>query len=469
MSDVDGMIPVAKCFGYYFFKISPEKPVFITTAKITNVRSIREVDWTVPTIKAAGWHVIIGDNGAGKSTFLRAIALSLIGFSDAMALRQDWNDWVRKGGSPGSVQTSMIRDREFDPHQKPNSGRPRANYTARIQFEGILTRFESPPTVWNSPTGWFSASFGPFRRFTGGDQELGRLYFTNPKLARHLSVFGENAALTEGLEWLKQLQFAKLEKRPEGDLLDAVTRFINQAGFLPHHVKLHEVASRGVVFRDAEGGDVPVTDLSDGYRSILSLTFELIRQLTIAYGPDIFDLKYPDRVRVPGVVLIDEADAHLHPTWQRQIGIWFRTHFPNIQFIVTTHSPLICQAADVGTVFKLPVLGSDEKGRFVEGLELDRLIYGNILDAYSTGAFGDGITRSDESVKRLTRLAELNLRELHGALSTQERQEQTKLQATMPTAASQLPDSNGNGRHGGGHAPKKEKASNSRDKRGPRK
>ena len=50
----------------------------------------------------------------------------------------------------------------------------------------------------------------------------------------------------------------------------------------------------------------------------------------------------------PGVVLIDEVDAHLHPTWQRRIGLWFREHFPKLQFIVSTHSPLICQAATVG-------------------------------------------------------------------------------------------------------------------------
>ena len=48
-----------------------------------------------------------------------------------------------------------------------------------------------------------------------------------------------------------------------------------------------------------------------------------------------------------GVILIDEIDAHLHPAWQKRIGFWLKAHFPNIQFIVTTHSPFICQAADI--------------------------------------------------------------------------------------------------------------------------
>jgi len=138
---------------------------------------------------------------------------------------------------------------------------------------------------------------------------------------------------------------------------------------------------------------------------------------------------------VPGVVLIDEIDAHLHPTWQRRIGIWFREHFPHIQFIVTTHSPLICQAADVGTVWQLPKPGSDDAGGMLTGRDRDRLIYGNVLDAYSTEVFGADVTRSEASKARLKRLAELNMQELQGALSESERQEQEQLRAAMPTSA----------------------------------
>src|SRR5712671_2638426 len=126
----------------------------------------------------------------------------------------------------------------------------------------------------------------------------------------------------------------------------------------------------------------------------------------------------------PGVVLIDEVDAHLHPTWQRRIGLWLREHFPKMQFIVTTHSPLICQAADVGTVWRLPQPGTNETGRMLAGVELDRLLYGNVLDAYSTEAFGEDINRSEESKKKLHRLAELNYKELHGQLTISERKEQ---------------------------------------------
>jgi hypothetical protein len=136
-------------------------------------------------------------------------------------------------------------------------------------------------------------------------------------------------------------------------------------------------------------------------------------------------------------VLIDEVDAHLHPTWQREIGVWFTRLFPHIQFIVTTHSPLICQAAT--TVFRLPTPGTEEVGQRITGTDFVRLRYGNVLEAYGTEAFGRGVTRSEESKEMLERLAELNLKELEAGLTKKEKREQERLRAAMPTTAHNLP------------------------------
>ena len=214
--------------------------------------------------------------------------------------------------------------------------------------------------------------------------------------------------------------------------------FINQPDFLPYQVRLSEVSSKGVEFIDGNDRELLVEDLSDGYRSILSMTFELIRQLSRAYAPSYIFNDDKTKIVAPGVVLIDEIDAHLHPTWQRRIGLWLREHFPKIQFIVTTHSPLICQAADVGTVWRLPRPGTDESGIMLSGFELDRLLYGNVLDAYSTEAFGEDINRSEESKKKLQRLAKLNYKELHGQLGSTELKEQQELRAAFPTSAHSL-------------------------------
>lgn len=424
--------------------------MYIRRIDIISVRSIHNLEWKISREKEAGWHVVIGDNGAGKSTFLRAVALALVGPSEAKALRENWDDWLTRGKPYGYVLLLLRSDTEADRFAgkgPPPKIQSLPAYLTFVRKNGIVSAEKGPMKdlkvksdpdshIWSGRPGWFSAAYGPFRRFAGGDKNYEKIFYSNPRLAAHLSVFGEDVALTECLEWLRDLKYKKLENHPEGNLLDDIEKFVNQDGFLPHQARLLNISSSGVEFIDGNGCQIPVEDLSDGYRSILSMTFELIRQLVRTYGPNkIFDPKDPTKIIAPGVVLIDEVDAHLHPTWQRKIGLWFRQHFPKLQFIVTTHSPLVCQAADVGTVYRLPRPGSDEQGGMITGTELDRLLYGNVLDAYGTEAFGEDVTRSEESKKRLQRLAELNRKELHKGLSDDEKKEQEDLRATLPTSA----------------------------------
>ncbi len=425
--------------------------MYLRKVHIENIRSITELDWEIPEGSEAGWHVMIGDNGAGKSTFLRAIALVLVGQREATALRQNWNDWVRKSENHAFVELGFVFDPNYDSQFMFVSGRPGSikNRTFRLDFEresdtsaiqlseeqGDLNRGHPAWANFSAGGGgWFSAAYGPFRRFSGGDQESQKIFETNPRLAAHLSIFGENIALTESLKWLLDLDYRQAKNQPEGVLLDQVKAFVNQEGFLPHQARLTEISPDGVIFTDGDRSQVPVEELSDGYRSVLSMTFELIRQMARAYPIDKIFSPDSSKIILPGVVLIDEVDAHLHPTWQRRIGLWFREHFPNIQFIVTTHSPLVCQAAEHGTVWRLPKPGSGEKAEQVTGVDLDRLLYGDVLDAYGTELFGENVGRSEAGQKKMQRLAELNAREVNLGLSKAELAEQQSLRAVIPAA-----------------------------------
>jgi predicted ATP-binding protein involved in virulence len=176
--------------------------------------------------------------------------------------------------------------------------------------------------------------------------------------------------------------------------------------------------------------------MSDGFRSVLSLTFELIRQLIRAYGQDaVFkDIKAGNMViDLPGVVLIDEIDAHLHPTWQTRIGFWFLQYFPSLQFIVTTHSPLICRACEKGSIWRLAAPGSNVPSGEVTGTDRERLIFGNVLDAYGTEAFGRSVERSQQSKEMLDRLAKLSALNSFGKISAAEKSELEALRKILPT------------------------------------
>lgn len=413
----------------------------VTSVKIRSIKAIRDVEWTIEAERAAGWHTILGVNASGKSTFVKSVAAALIGPRECFALKQDWKAWVRQGQTDGSVDVWVDESSPWDPKSGPT--------LCPLQFDsssGLSTATSNANFAELTKWGNFSAGFGPFRRFTGGGLEFERELESTPILARHISAFDERAALSSALEWLRQQRFVALETQApdQSSLVQNIIDFVNQDGFLPGGAKLSSITSSGIEFTDANAATVNVLEMSDGFRSILSLAFELIRLLHRTYSEspvgNLFSFQDDGSivVDVEGVVLIDEVDAHLHPTWQRSIGPWFTKHFPRMQFMVTTHSPFVCQASSNGTIFVLHNDGEGVTGRFLEGKERDRILYGDILDAYSTEVFGGGMTRSDESKDKFSRLAQLNSKSLFNPLSNDEIQEREMLQQTMSTEPSPL-------------------------------
>ena len=417
---------------------------------IENIRSIRSFELNLKGTDSAGWHVILGDNGSGKSTVVRALALAFMGQWNAHAARQDWFRWLAAGHESGHVTATLNAHPEDDWNGKgrTSSGPITAKAIIKVESEGSRQNGHQPTiefggrytgrTIWGDGFGWFSASFGPFRRFSGGDSEMDRLFVTHPRLASHLTAFGENVALRESLFWLQDLQIKKLEKDKEAKTIqDAVVSFINESELLPHGARVTGVTSERVEVVNGRGTQVAVEEMSDGYRSVLSLTLELIRIMFWTFGTETMLERIDSvngRIKLPGVVAIDEIDAHLHPAWQQHIGDWFVTRFPEMQFFVTSHSPIICRAARHGSVWVLPAPDSEEEARRVVGTELNRLIDGNVLDAYGTELFGEEVTRSEQSREKLNRLARLNRKRLRSRLSGKEQQELDHLRASMPSS-----------------------------------
>ena len=114
------------------------------------------------------------------------------------------------------------------------------------------------------------------------------------------------------------------------------------------------------------------------------------------------------------------------PVYARARALWqfYASHFPNIQFLVTTHSPIICQAADENGLFVLPEPGGAEKPRALTIEEYRKVISSRPDTILLTPAFGLKNTRSPRAVAGRAEYSMLMAKQRAGAKLTKE--EQTK-------------------------------------------
>ncbi|MFI5460507.1 MAG: AAA family ATPase, partial [Isosphaerales bacterium] len=329
----------------------------------------------------SGWIVLLGGNGMGKSTLLQAMAIALMGSLGGQRLLLDPDGWVRKGRTCGEFSATIVRGR----NDKSMNGSSKKNYNPKfaitgreqVTLGGIL--YDQPQLVqladdrtrndlMNGPyaarkLGWYCCGYGPFRRMFGGSEEAFRLMNPNNRESRFVTLFREDAALLYLKDDLPSLYRRSIDQNDPnhilaGELLEYVWKLID--GLLPGGVRISRVDTENVYFRVVGGAEVRSLDLSDGYRCFLALAFDIIYRWTGCYeNPDSFLVQDGDsrRLSFEGVILIDEVDAHLHPFWQREIGFRLRKTFPRVQFIVTSHSPFVAQAASDGGLVVLRSTG----------------------------------------------------------------------------------------------------------------
>lgn len=165
--------------------------LYIKRVTLKDLKGLRSLDFSFERSDGhyEGWTVITGDNGAGKTALLRAVALAIVGPDVARALQPSLAGWIRKGADRAEIAVEIIpqdedrfagggrryKDSFWSELDLLKNGGPEVSLAPAAHHRH--PRKKGPvngPWTENTP-GWFAAGYGPFRRLYGASPEAQRL------------------------------------------------------------------------------------------------------------------------------------------------------------------------------------------------------------------------------------------------------------------------------------------------------
>lgn len=367
--------------------------------EIENFKGIEQLrlEFPKPTSEREPWLMVLGENGTGKSSILQALALALMGEQHSKELGLDASRFVRAGAKrgTGTVRVKLTNIPEPIVLRYRRSSR---DFTCETPDPKVLllgygaTRLLRP-------------------RVSGSD--WGTTYI------RVKNLFDPTAPLDDVESWL--LDRKAVDKRR----FDTIARALSDLLMLATDERL--VRGRSEI--DAVVGQrdgVPLRQLSDGFQSVVALATDIMKIL-LERWPTVEDAE--------GIVLLDEIEAHLHPTWKIEIVERLRRTFPRVAFIVSTHDPLCLKGLQTGETV---LLRRDERRRIVADTNLPSVNDLRADQILTSVLFGLHSTRGDETATAIDRYAELLSRTV---LTQPEKQEREQLkQRLAPTLSNQESD-----------------------------
>ncbi|MBP8195790.1 MAG: AAA family ATPase [Deltaproteobacteria bacterium] len=356
-------------------KAEPSPPTYFLSLTLENYRSFgpkQTLDLSDGNGRPAPWTVILGDNGTGKTSLLRKLV--------DMVPRERPSHWPAHEPPVGRavLLPFVVAGEEETPIL--HIGAFGASFLASYGYDALLK--DSNQSFKTASLGYkhdgefvkdAGATTAPIDKMVlfayGANRPIGSGSLSEYHSDGTRSLTVENSPLMPAEEWL--LQQDLLVRHGNGDANVAKQRLGTVIGLLKDllpeddiqditfkAIELSSARQRIAVHVKTPYGEVQLRALSLGYRTLMAWMIDLAVQLFARYP----DSRQP--LHEPAVVLIDEIDLHLHPKWQRQLFEGLSAKFPNVQFIVTAHSPLVVQAA--GADANIVVLQRPEGASYVE-------------------------------------------------------------------------------------------------------
>ncbi|MCJ7572201.1 MAG: AAA family ATPase [Candidatus Thermoplasmatota archaeon] len=340
--------------------------------------------------------VLLGDNGFGKTTVLRSIALSLCGQKSVSGLLDElYGEWIKNEKPKGSIVLEMV-----DPDRKNELFKIITTFLSNGTIEQETIPKEEFP--WDDI---FACGYGILRGVYG-ERTIEEYYITDSvyTLINYKYEHLQNPELTIR-RIADALNFNDSDVQGILDIVSSILMFNKGA------IKLGK--GKGLMVELYPGKSIPLQQLGDGHIATATMLIDFIGW-QLLYDVETFR---SDISKFTGIFLIDEIEQHLHPLWKRNIIPLLRTKFPKVQFIITTHSPLI--AANIRKDLKSKdsklfylnksnnIIQVNEIEENIEELNLDQLL--------ASEAFGHIFTVNKEIEKVLRQASELAAKDVRSS------------------------------------------------------
>ncbi len=288
----------------------------------------------IPKPRLPNVNLLLGDNSLGKTSLLKAIALSALGPLVPQSGIYPYR-LVRRESEPAESGTAVLKA-QFFPHSQDRIFLPQIESQVEVTIKG-----DQELLSWNHPgidawdpifdsrsDAFFMVGYGSTRRVGKPNQTENSSRFS-PRAGRVMGLFEDDYTLRPLNTWLPKYQVDNKGRAVQ------VIHLINQLMGRGHFEFKGERDREDEYLFERQGVKVPFPALSDGYRAFLGWIGDLLYHVceTCPSGKKL--------VENHGIVMVDEIDLHLHPKWQMSLLHTIAQTLPNIQFIVTSHSPLL--------------------------------------------------------------------------------------------------------------------------------